>query len=114
MSERPATSTKLRILVRIGSSAATVVLLLVLVYWSIGLEMIIPLLETLQADRVLTGNTPSIWEAGLVFGVSLLYMAIITVTLVFAGVVGWSLPGMLTGGVSITQVRLMFFPEEPK
>ena len=83
------------------------------IYVMIGMQFIIPLLESMQAARLITGNTPSVWEASLVFLIVVIYMFILTIGVIAGGLSGWVVVQLKQhGGFSIERVRAMFRIEE--
>lgn len=103
-----------RILVTTLISSAGIIAALFVIYVLIGIGFIIPLLEQLQQGRLFTGNTPSIWEASVVFLIVVLYMFILTVGVIAGGLSGWVFTHLQEhGGFSMTRLRNLFRIEEP-
>ena len=94
-------------------SAIAIVVAIFVIYVMIGMQFIIPLLESMQASRLITGNTPSVWEASLVFLIVVIYMFILTIGVIAGGLSGWVVVQLKQhGGFSIERVRAMFRIEE--
>ncbi|MCY4657063.1 MAG: hypothetical protein OXC80_09645 [Gammaproteobacteria bacterium] len=102
-------------LLMIAISFLAIMVALLVVYLLVGIGFIIPLLENLQADRLVTGNTPSVWEASVVFLVAVLYMGILTVAVIAGGLSGWVVTHLMnSGGFSIQGIRELFRVELPE
>lgn len=94
-------------------STIAIVVAIFVIYVMIGMQFIIPLLESMQASRLITGNTPSVWEASLVFLIVVIYMFILTIGVIAGGLSGWVVVQLKQhGGFSIERVRAMFRIEE--
>ena len=94
-------------------STIAIVTTIFVIYVMIGLQFIIPLLESMQASRLITGNTPSVWEASLVFLIVVIYMFILTIGVIAGGLSGWVAVHLRQhGGFSLERVRTLFRIEE--
>lgn len=94
-------------------STGAIALVIFVIYVLIGVGFIIPLLEAMQASRLLDGNTPSVWEASLVFLIVVLYMFILTIGVIAGGLSGWVVVHLREhGGFSIERARTLFRIEE--
>ena len=94
-------------------STVSIALVILIIYVLIGVEFIIPLLESLQADRLITGLTPSIWEASLVFLIVVMYMFILTIGVIAGGLSGWVFVQLRQhGGFSVQRIKSLFSLQE--
>ena len=94
-------------------STGAIALVIFVIYVMIGIGFIIPLLEALQASRLIDGNTPSVWEASLVFLIVVLYMFVLTIGVIAGGLSGWVVVHLREhGGFSVERVRALFRIEE--
>lgn len=94
-------------------STIAIVIAIFVIYVMIGMQFIIPLLESMQASRLISGNTPSVWEASLVFLIVVIYMFILTIGVIAGGLSGWVVVHLKQhGGFSIERVRALFRIEE--
>ena len=105
---------KRKIVLTIAISFVGIAVTIGVIYVLIGIGFIIPLLENLQADRLITGNTPSVWEASLVFIIVVVYMGILTVGVVFSGLSGWVATHLMDKGkrFSVAEIRELFRIEQ--